>query len=60
MSGILLGFNAPGFGTQWIGLVSFFPLLFTLEQLHKKHTSHSGNAAKCFRGFAGSQGELPP
>ena len=36
MSGILLGLNAPGFGTHWIGLVSFFPLLFTLEQLHKK------------------------
>ena len=36
VSGILLGLNAPGFGTHWIGLVSFFPLLFTLEQLHKK------------------------
>ena len=36
ISGILLGLNAPGFGTHWIGLVSFFPLLFTLEQLHKK------------------------
>ena len=36
VSGILLGLNAPGFGTHWIGLVCFFPLLFTLEQLHKK------------------------
>lgn len=36
MSGILLGLNAPGFGTNWFGLVSFLPLLFTLEQLHKK------------------------
>ena len=36
VSGILLGLNAPGFGTHWIGLVSFFPLLFTLDQLHKK------------------------
>ena len=36
MSGILLGLNAPGFGTHWIGLVCFFPLIFTLEQLHKK------------------------
>jgi hypothetical protein len=36
LSGILLGLNAPGFGTHWIGLVSFLPLLFTLENLHKK------------------------
>ena len=36
VSGILLGLNTPGFGTHWIGLVSFFPLLFTLEQLYKK------------------------
>ena len=36
VSGILLGLNVPGFGTHWIGLVSFFPLLFTLEQLHKE------------------------
>ena len=36
VSGILLGLNAPGFGTHWIGLVCFFPLIFTLEQLHKK------------------------
>ena len=34
VSGILLGLNAPGFGTHWIGLVSFFPLLLTLEQLN--------------------------
>ena len=34
-SGILLGLNAPGFGTHWVGLISFFPFLFTLEQLHK-------------------------
>ena len=35
LSGILLGLNAPGFGTHWIGLFSFFPLLFTLEKLNK-------------------------
>ncbi len=36
VSGVLLGLNAPGFGTQWFGLVSFFPLIFTLEQLREK------------------------
>jgi len=35
-SGILLGLNAPGFGTHWVGLICFFPILFTLEQLYKK------------------------
>ncbi len=36
LSGVLIGLNAPGFGTHWVGLVSFLPLLFILEQLHKK------------------------
>ena len=36
ISGILLGLNAPGFGTQWVGISAFFPLLLVLEQLHKK------------------------
>jgi len=45
VSGILLGLNAPGFGTHWIGLVSFFPLYLLLKNYIKKHTSHSGNAA---------------
>ena len=36
ISGILIGLNAPGFSTQWIGIVAFFPLLLVLEQSHKK------------------------
>ena len=35
---IMIGLNAPGFGTNWIGLVSFFPLLFILEQFYKKNS----------------------
>ncbi|SVE25594.1 uncharacterized protein METZ01_LOCUS478448, partial [marine metagenome] len=35
ISGILLGMNAPGFGTQWLGIIAFFPLLLLLEHLHK-------------------------
>jgi len=30
----MLGLNAPGLGTHWLGLISLFPLIFTLEQLH--------------------------
>jgi len=35
ISGILLGLSAPGFGTNWVGLLAFFPLLAVLDQLHK-------------------------
>ena len=34
ISGIMLGLNAPGLGTHWLGLISFFPLILTLERLH--------------------------
>ena len=34
ISGVMLGLNAPGLGTHWLGLISLFPLIFTLEQLH--------------------------
>ncbi len=34
ISGILIGLNAPGLGTHWIGLISFLPLIFTLEKIH--------------------------
>lgn len=34
ISGVLLGLNPPGFGTHWLGLISFLPLVFTLEQFH--------------------------
>ena len=35
ISGILLGLSAPGFGTNWVGILAFFPLLAILDQLHK-------------------------
>ena len=35
ISGILLGLSAPGVGTNWMGLLAFFPLLAVLDQLHK-------------------------
>jgi apolipoprotein N-acyltransferase len=35
ISGILLGLTAPGFGTNWVGILAFFPLLAVLDQLHK-------------------------
>ena len=35
ISGILLGLSAPGFGTNWVGILAFFPLLAVLDQLHK-------------------------
>ena len=31
-SGILIGLNAPGFGTQWIGFLALIPLLLVLEK----------------------------
>ena len=35
ISGILLGLSAPGFGTNWVGILAFFPLLAVLDKLHK-------------------------
>ncbi len=35
ISGILLGLTAPGFGTNWVGILAFLPLLTVLDQLHK-------------------------
>ena len=35
-SGILLGLNAPGLGTHWLGIIAFLPLNLNLETLHKK------------------------
>ena len=31
VSGIILGLNAPGYSTHWIGLISFIPLNLSLE-----------------------------
>ena len=35
ISGILLGLSPPGCGTNWVGILAFFPLLAVLDQLHK-------------------------
>ena len=31
-SGILIGLNAPGFGTEWVGFISLIPLVWLLEK----------------------------
>ena len=51
VSGILLGLNTPGFGTHWIGLISFFPLIFTLEKIHKKTFFSFWKRCLLFLGF---------
>jgi len=38
ISGIVLGLNAPGYGTQWLGIIAFSPLLLLLEHLNKNRT----------------------
>ncbi|MBC8259645.1 MAG: apolipoprotein N-acyltransferase [SAR324 cluster bacterium] len=38
ISGTLLGLNPPGFGTQWLGIVAFFPLLLLLEKLQQEQS----------------------
>ena len=32
-SGILIGLNAPGFGTNWVGLAALVPLLILLDYI---------------------------
>ena len=39
LSGLLLGLNAPGRHTQLVGMVSLFPFLLALEQIHARHGS---------------------
>ncbi len=51
VSGIMIGLNAPGFGTNLIGLVSFFPLLFILEQFYKKTSITFRKRCLVFFGF---------
>ena len=49
ISGVMLGLNAPGFGTHWLGLISLFPLIFTLEKLHAEDDlSFQKRALLCF------------
>jgi len=59
ISGVMLGLNAPGFGTHWLGLISLFPLIFTLENSMRKMLYLSGNGPYFFLEFVGSPEELP-
>lgn len=59
ISGVMVGLNAPGFGTHWLGLISLFPLIFTLEKLHAEDDLSFRKRALLFLGFVGSPEELP-
>jgi apolipoprotein N-acyltransferase len=37
--GILIGLNAPGWHTQFVGLVAHLPVMLMLEQVQKRHSS---------------------
>ena len=34
-SGILIGLNAPGFGTNWVGLAALVPLLILVDHIFR-------------------------
>jgi len=51
ISGVMLGLNAPGFGTHWLGLISLFPLIFTLEKLHAEDALSFRKRALLFFGI---------
>jgi len=53
ISGILLGLSAPGFGTNWVGILAFFPLLAVLDQLHKNRLFSPQKRAGLFLQSAG-------
>jgi apolipoprotein N-acyltransferase len=38
LSGILIGFNAPGYHTQFVGMISLFPLFLVMERAQAKCT----------------------
>ena len=41
-AGLLLGLNAPGNHTQWIGFISLLPLLIVLERIHQRDDPANG------------------
>jgi len=47
----MLGLNAPGFGTHWLGLISLFPLIFILEKLHAEDALSFRKRALLFFGI---------
>ena len=58
ISGVMLGLNAPGLGTHWIGLISFFPLIFTLEKLHTEENLSFRKRALLFFGICWLTGAI--
>jgi apolipoprotein N-acyltransferase len=48
MSGIAMGFNAPGFGTHLIGLIAYFPFLLVLERIHQCPISLAAKISRTF------------
>ena len=58
ISGVMLGLNAPGFGTHWLGLISLFPLIFTLEKLHAEDDLSFRKQALLFFGICWLSGGI--
>ena len=58
ISGVMLGLNAPGLGTHWLGLISLFPLIFTLEKLHAEEDISSWKRAFLFFGICWLSGGI--
>ncbi|MDP6745385.1 MAG: apolipoprotein N-acyltransferase, partial [SAR324 cluster bacterium] len=58
ISGVMVGLNAPGFGTHWLGLISLFPLIFTLEKLHAEDDLSSRKRALLFFGICWLSGGI--
>ncbi|MEC9384523.1 MAG: apolipoprotein N-acyltransferase [SAR324 cluster bacterium] len=58
ISGVMVGLNAPGFGTHWLGLISLFPLIFTLEKLHAEDDLSFRKRALLFFGICWLSGGI--
>ena len=58
ISGVMVGLNAPGFGTHWLGLISLFPLIFTLEKLHAEDDLSFRKQALLFFGICWLSGGI--
>ncbi len=58
ISGVMLGLNAPGFSTHWLGLISLFPLIFTLEKLHAEDDLFFRKRALLFFGICWLSGGI--
>ena len=58
ISGVMVGLNAPGFGTHLLGLISLFPLIFTLEKLHAEDDLFFRKRALLFFGICWLSGGI--